>query len=153
MNDIELLAKYLNKKSKRKRIITIISFIFLWISSGISFWFFNIPYLMIGLFLATLGIFLYFWFCSIDLQNIYNSTIIDQLNYQYKTLLYIKDSILIEAIRSRDLTSNKAEEIKFITDLIKSVSTLESSILINGMLRKEGFTNYIPKDGRDTNED
>ena len=108
---------------------------------------------MIGLFLATLGIFLYFWFCSIDLQNIYNSTIIDQLNYQYKTLLYIKDSILIEAIRSRDLTSNKAEEIKFITDLIKSVSTLESSILINGMLRKEGFTNYIPKDERDTNED
>lgn len=152
MNGLEILGKFLAKRTEIKKLLLILSFILIWISCGISLWLIQSPLWILISFLILLGVLLYTWFYSIRLKDVYEATVIDQLEYQQKTLLYIKDSTLVEAIRNRDLTSNKAEEIENITKLIKSISTLESSILISGILKKEGFTNYIPTDERDTEE-
>lgn len=153
MEDIVLLGKYIQRKLSIKKALIIISFSLIWIICGLCFWYIESPLWLIISGEVVVGILLYTWFYCIKVNDMHTTSLVDKLGNQRKLLYYLKDPLLIEVLKGKNLSTNKEEEIKVITNLAKSISTIEASILINEILRKGGFTNYTPKtDDRDFEE-
>lgn len=153
MNDLEVLSRYLSKKSKESKTWMIVSLGISWISLGIGTWLVTKSFLFLGLILVPGGIGMLTLYKLYSLRLVYSSLKVSEVSHLYNTLLYVKDGRLIELIRNRNLQSGKPEDIEAIVSLVKSISTIESKILIGEILRKEGFTDYIYKDERDIEED